>query len=449
MAYKQNCSEILGLTPSYLFNLECFTHTLPQIQADTLWDNIQYLPESGTADLPIDGTADEAPQIFLLSGYGQPGSAVVLDRDGSRGSGSDQGSSSAGYPSSRGQYSSASSSSTKERRQWSCWCAAHKPKMSPQPASAPGESSILTQNNPPSSKVDARIPSAAAHGSLIILELELEPDMYNPLYPPPMDPLSTGGNSPIQSTASVGSGGSSSAGVAGGGGGSGGSAGRTSEGSDRTPTASSITPLVINTGTPSESGAGTSGTAMTGGMSMTPTAAHDANATPTESNREADLIGPTAEQAQLHIGGPGGPDEDEASWGPTAEQILASTTSKAQPIRALERMRQAERRATQRRLASLKRGSGRDVHGRRLHHHRGGRLAYAGSGSLDVFSVLGQVNEQLSSANDLQTFLDVVVGIMKDLTQFHRVLAYQFDELANGQVSAAPCVSNYLMRDSY
>ena len=34
------------------------------------------------------------------------------------------------------------------------------------------------------------------------------------------------------------------------------------------------------------------------------------------------------------------------------------------------------------------------------------------------------------------SFLKVVVGVIKDLTQFHRVLVYQFDELWNGQVVA-------------
>lgn len=374
---------------------------------------------------------------------------MILEQDvGPRGSGSDQGSSSAEYTSSRGQYSSTSSSSSTKRRQWSCWCVARRPKMLPHPSpasasgarggSASNESGVLAQGGLPSA-VDPMMPPAP--GSLIILELELEHDMYNPLYPPPTDPLSTGGDRPspaIRRTASVGSGGSGSAGVAGAGGGSGsgGSAGRTSEGSDRTAIAESITPPAGKSAATSDSGAVTPGIK------------------PTENTRdEVDgIVSPTAGRAQLRIGGPGDPGEEETSRGPTAEQILASTTSKAQPIRALERMRQAERRATQRRLASLKRGNGsRSAHGRWQphphHHHRSGRLAYAGSGSLDVFSVLDQVNEQLRVANDLQTLLDVVVGIIKDLTQFHRVLVYQFDELANGQVRSllASLASQYCL----
>ena len=57
-------------------------------------------------------------------------------------------------------------------------------------------------------------------------------------------------------------------------------------------------------------------------------------------------------------------------------------------------------------------------------------------GMMDVFAVMAQINEQLGAAPDLDSFLKVVVGVIKDLTQFHRVLVYQFDELWNGQVVA-------------
>lgn len=55
---------------------------------------------------------------------------------------------------------------------------------------------------------------------------------------------------------------------------------------------------------------------------------------------------------------------------------------------------------------------------------------------MDVFSVLAQVNDQFAAAPDLEAFLKVVVGVIKDLCQFHRVLMYQFDESWNGQVVA-------------
>lgn len=47
---------------------------------------------------------------------------------------------------------------------------------------------------------------------------------------------------------------------------------------------------------------------------------------------------------------------------------------------------------------------------------------------------MSQVNEQLGAASDLDTFLKSVVGLIKDITQFHRVLVYQFDENWNGQI---------------
>lgn len=57
-------------------------------------------------------------------------------------------------------------------------------------------------------------------------------------------------------------------------------------------------------------------------------------------------------------------------------------------------------------------------------------------GMMDVFAVMAQINEQLGAAPDLDTFLKVTAGVIKDLTQFHRVLVYQFDEMWNGQVVA-------------
>jgi light-regulated signal transduction histidine kinase (bacteriophytochrome) len=55
---------------------------------------------------------------------------------------------------------------------------------------------------------------------------------------------------------------------------------------------------------------------------------------------------------------------------------------------------------------------------------------------MDVFAVMTQINEQLGAAPDLDSFLKIVVGVIKDLSQFHRVLVYQFDEVWNGQVVA-------------
>lgn len=59
-----------------------------------------------------------------------------------------------------------------------------------------------------------------------------------------------------------------------------------------------------------------------------------------------------------------------------------------------------------------------------------------GSGSMELFSILSQINQQLSATDDLAVFLKVVAGIIKDITRFHRVMVYQFDEQWNGQVVA-------------
>ena len=55
---------------------------------------------------------------------------------------------------------------------------------------------------------------------------------------------------------------------------------------------------------------------------------------------------------------------------------------------------------------------------------------------MDVFAVMAQINEQFGAAHDMESFMKIVVGVFKDLTQFHRVLVYQFDEAWNGKVIA-------------
>ena len=104
--------------------------------------------------------------------------------------------------------------------------------------------------------------------------------------------------------------------------------------------------------------------------------------------------------------------EGDETWAPSAEAILESTTSRSKPLRALERMR-------------------------RLSRFQGRGGVTQNVGTMDVFTVLSQANEQLSQALDLTQLLDTVVGIIKDLTQFHRVLVYQFDEAWNGQVGSS------------
>jgi hypothetical protein len=111
---------------------------------------------------------------------------------------------------------------------------------------------------------------------------------------------------------------------------------------------------------------------------------------------------------------------------PTPEDIIESTTNYAKPIIALERMRRAGRNGESQGRARGRPG----MPGSR----RRDRQRTAGVDTMDVFAVLAQLNEQLNSAQDLPIFLKIVAGIVKDITQFHRILIYQFDEQWNGQV---------------
>ncbi|RDW88143.1 hypothetical protein BP6252_00175 [Coleophoma cylindrospora] len=56
--------------------------------------------------------------------------------------------------------------------------------------------------------------------------------------------------------------------------------------------------------------------------------------------------------------------------------------------------------------------------------------------SLDIFNAMSQSQRQLSKAPDLQSVFDVVVGIISELTGFHRVMFYRFDNQKNGSIEA-------------
>lgn len=163
------------------------------------------------------------------------------------------------------------------------------------------------------------------------------------------------------------------------------------------------------------------------------------------------------------------------TWYPSIDDIHESTTSRSKPIKALEKMRMMARgfSGSPRQSPAFRRltgnastpgsnsGSGRnratpgggptensgsDTGSRTSSENRSDSFRSRGGfanirpsgsvGTMDVFAVLAEVIEQLGEAPDLDTFLKSCVGIMKDLTQFHRVLIYQFDEAWNGQVVA-------------
>jgi light-regulated signal transduction histidine kinase (bacteriophytochrome) len=56
--------------------------------------------------------------------------------------------------------------------------------------------------------------------------------------------------------------------------------------------------------------------------------------------------------------------------------------------------------------------------------------------SLDVFNAMTQAQKQLSDCTSVETVMDVVVGIISELTGFHRVMLYRFDSQKNGSVDA-------------
>ncbi|EST08162.1 GAF domain protein [Kalmanozyma brasiliensis GHG001] len=112
---------------------------------------------------------------------------------------------------------------------------------------------------------------------------------------------------------------------------------------------------------------------------------------------------------------------DGLAYTPSAEELRESTRAVHRPLKALSRMRrQAENKQNNRsrRPAVLPSTGGGDGTG----------------GMLDMFGILSQVNDQLSAQKDLNEFLKVLVGIVRDITLFSRVMIYQFDESWNGQV---------------
>ena len=65
---------------------------------------------------------------------------------------------------------------------------------------------------------------------------------------------------------------------------------------------------------------------------------------------------------------------------------------------------------------------------------RSARKRKGEAAAMEVFNILSQVQEQLSAAKNLVEFLKVLVGVVKELTGFHRVMIYQFDSSWNGRV---------------
>ncbi|EME49702.1 hypothetical protein DOTSEDRAFT_121759 [Dothistroma septosporum NZE10] len=94
------------------------------------------------------------------------------------------------------------------------------------------------------------------------------------------------------------------------------------------------------------------------------------------------------------------PPEDTLNSQPTDEEFNESTQNTSKPLRVLRSARK-----------------------------RKGEAA-----AMEVFNIMSQVQEQLAAAPNLEKFLKTLVGVVKELTGFHRVMVYQFDKQWNGRV---------------
>ncbi|KAJ5051764.1 uncharacterized protein L3040_001536 [Drepanopeziza brunnea f. sp. 'multigermtubi'] len=94
------------------------------------------------------------------------------------------------------------------------------------------------------------------------------------------------------------------------------------------------------------------------------------------------------------------PPEDTLNSNPTQEEFDESTHISSKPLRVLRSARK-----------------------------RKGEAA-----AMEVFNIMSQVQEQLAAAPNLEIFLKILVGVVKELTGFHRVMVYQFDHGFNGRV---------------
>jgi light-regulated signal transduction histidine kinase (bacteriophytochrome) len=56
--------------------------------------------------------------------------------------------------------------------------------------------------------------------------------------------------------------------------------------------------------------------------------------------------------------------------------------------------------------------------------------------SMDIFKAMTQAQKQIAACTSLSTLFDVVVGVVAELTCFHRVMFYRFDSAMNGCVES-------------
>lgn len=106
----------------------------------------------------------------------------------------------------------------------------------------------------------------------------------------------------------------------------------------------------------------------------------------------------------LNVSGQTTPKEPSDTLGqhPTPEEFASSTVNVNRPIRVLRSARRRRGEAT----------------------------------AMKVFNILSQIEEQLTKAPTLDVLLNTGIGLVKELTGFHRVMIYQFDSSWNGVVVA-------------
>ncbi|KAG9018802.1 Light-sensor Protein kinase [Tulasnella sp. 427] len=477
---SENVHRILGLSIPFLFSLECFSDIFSYEQAEVLWKHITFLedlnlPDDDEEPLPSQSASQRlagdvtpprparvltGPEVFNISGQGEP----------------------------------TSPDDSTPRAKWRCWVAAHRPIVPKGPRGQGHPSEPPTSFSAMKAEGDAEDESAASselaqipssdpandYPRLVVLEFELENDDENPLYSREVFQLNRGsGTAGSRTSASEDP---SARGES--------SGGKPSTGTPTTSSATTTTPM------PGD-GQSTNVDGLPPSAPLTNAALHaldDAMARAQESEGQTPIPNiPPAGQVFSALDSPddrvvsassvsdflGTPvDEDinqrglsgDQTWYPSIDDIHESTTSRSKPIKALEKMRMMargfdgspRRSPAFRRLAggasSAGSGSSRNraspsgmqpgesgSDGSRMSgdtpsdwfRSRGGFARPSGNvGTMDVFAVLAEVIEQLGEAADLDTFLKSCVGVMKDLTQFHRVLIYQFDEAWNGQVVA-------------
>lgn len=294
-------------------------------EADVLRNNLRFLNDP---DIDDEGEEDEHPQVFLLNGWGEPGTALGE-----------------GDP---GQH---------RRRQWTCWVAAHRLRSVGTGKAATSASGMLKPGR-----------------KLVVLEFELENDTLNPLYPLPgsSDISSSDYSSSFRST--------------------------------------SVTPDASGSGS-NIAGQGAVSTVTTNAQTSRYTSPAWGSGQQASAKESDPSLAATITEGDEYV--------------PSVEAIVKSTTNCSKPLKTLERMRRFDRTST--------------TNGRTMGNSNGAIGTRSGPGpigTMDIFTILQEVNEQLGRAQDLLQLLDVVVGLVKDLTQFHRVLCYQFDDAWNGQVVA-------------